>query len=565
MEIEIFLHGYFINFLLFTPIIIAVIIFQKIFHKKYSATTRYLIWNMLTVTLMIPSNIYSYFLPPKEYNSLKNVNQNAVSDMYFNTKRIFIPNKTALPVITEKKFDLSLLSLKDIFITVWITGAIIYLLFQIIKYFYFRYNVFRWSRNISDENILLILETVKKEQNIKTNIDVKYSYYVNSPLLTGFLCPTIFLPKGIDAKFLNYIFQHELSHYKYCDLILQRIRLVIQSLYWFNPVVWILCANADIDMERACDARVLNFGRENQRKEYANAIFHVISLDAEKSQALTVGFAKNNNEMYNRMEEIMNNKNRKKGFAFIFTVTTVLSLGLFSITASTRENKDFESFVPIPLIETLENLGFEVDCVDENFIKAIKNNKEINFVNEINYNLKKNTNTYFMENSYGTSFVKISVFKDLGYKIKENKENIFLIKEKEKAIVDTECYVNLVMANTTIVEEKDLEESKYYYRHKIAAKNINQKEINDYKIEDVNFMGYNIETLKDYIEANYNKSLEEYKNDLVNINEKYSSVNNEEFRLLDNGLVTILFTAENGSYIMEEVIEVRNNELFVEK
>ncbi len=53
---------------------------------------------------------------------------------------------------------------------------------------------------------------------------------------------------------------HELAHIRRCDWAVQMSAEVLRTMFWFNPLLWILCAQLRREGERACDDIVLGTG-----------------------------------------------------------------------------------------------------------------------------------------------------------------------------------------------------------------------------------------------------------------------------------------------------------------
>ena len=75
------------------------------------------------------------------------------------------------------------------------------------------------DKAVSDE-ILSAYKHMSKRMNIRRNIEIRTSEYLNSPLLFGIINPTVIVPKrAFTQNELTMIMAHELTHYKHMDLI----------------------------------------------------------------------------------------------------------------------------------------------------------------------------------------------------------------------------------------------------------------------------------------------------------------------------------------------------------
>lgn len=126
------------------------------------------------------------------------------------------------------------------------------------------------------------------DHKIGQHLRIYTTSVLSSPCLYGCLRPGIYLPKDLveeisDSK-LEQIIVHEQTHYRHGDHIWSVLRMLLVSIYWFDPFVWIAAASAKRDAELACDeAVVLSLG-EGQRHDYAAMLLEV----AERRQSSRV-------------------------------------------------------------------------------------------------------------------------------------------------------------------------------------------------------------------------------------------------------------------------------------
>lgn len=262
----------------------------------------------------------------------------------------------------------------------------------------------------------------------------------------------------------------------------------------------------------------------------------------------------------------MDNKVKKKcKFGVVMIVVLMISsiaMANFQISLGKVNNNSQINNVYIPLKSTLEKLGFDNVKTNNNVSEFVKGNKKVSFINEENYNLKKDNNTYYSKVLNDTYFIKIAVLKDLGYKV----DNDYFVSNKtDKLKLDTQALLEILENDYVLSEETDLPSSTSYFNHKILKQNIDIKELTDYTIENKNIMDYDSKELEAYIKANYNLNLKQYKKSLVSIDTKYPSSLRTTYDLLDNGQIIATIIDSNGKTYIELVIEIRNKVIFIEK
>jgi len=86
---------------------------------------------------------------------------------------------------------------------------------------------------------------------------------IGAAVTVGAINPAIVVPAGSaewPAAKRRYILSHELAHIKRRDGLVEVLAIVVKSVYWFNPFVWLAVKAARIERERDCDDAVLNAG-----------------------------------------------------------------------------------------------------------------------------------------------------------------------------------------------------------------------------------------------------------------------------------------------------------------
>lgn len=92
----------------------------------------------------------------------------------------------------------------------------------------------------------------------------------------GAVRPRILLSRGAvnwSDERIRLVLQHELAHIRRGDWAVQLAAEVLRAVYWFNPLVWIVCRRLRQESEQACDDAVLNRGVEGSR--YAGHLLDV--------------------------------------------------------------------------------------------------------------------------------------------------------------------------------------------------------------------------------------------------------------------------------------------------
>lgn len=173
---------------------------------------------------------------------------------------------------------------------------------------------------------------VKMESEKYTNIypTVYWCSEIKIPCLYGVLRPSIYLPDSVrdfDEKEQRFIVQHEKMHYLHGDFIWAMVRILLISLYWFHPLVWLGARLSKMDAEFAVDEAVVKCEDEAGCLLYGKSILH--SLRAAKTDRALWRYGSaavsSKREMIRRLKMIADN--RKKSFG-IMVLTAVFMVAM---------------------------------------------------------------------------------------------------------------------------------------------------------------------------------------------------------------------------------------------
>ncbi len=107
----------------------------------------------------------------------------------------------------------------------------------------------------------------------------------------GIFRPVLLLPEGITERLtaaqLEAILAHELCHVRRRDNLTAAIHMVVETVFWFHPLVWWIRARLIDERERACDEEVLRLGSEAE--VYAESILEACKLYLESPLACVSG------------------------------------------------------------------------------------------------------------------------------------------------------------------------------------------------------------------------------------------------------------------------------------
>ncbi len=193
---------------------------------------------------------------------------------------------------------------------------------------------------------------------LKINKTVKFylSAKVNVPLVVGFFKPVVLFPvvlaTQLDAKQVEAILIHELSHIRRNDYLINLLKTCIETLLFFNPFVWLTTKFIHIEREHACDDLVVNF--TGTPLTYAHALLKLELLKDKQTPALSLAATGTNQHLYQRIKRITDMKtnyiNAKQQF-FILTLTIATVASLAWINPSKKDEIKIKKAPKLTLIK----------------------------------------------------------------------------------------------------------------------------------------------------------------------------------------------------------------------
>lgn len=213
----------------------------------------------------------------------------------------------------------------------WIIGVVILGVYIISVNIKFRSKLSN-ELKCKDREILKLLEECKLKVGLNCNIEILNTDLVKSPAVFGIKNPKLLLPTNIKQqigyKELRYVILHEISHVKRKDIVINCVVSILQTLHWFNPILWYSFYIMREDKELACDAFALSHINSNEYINYGYTILKLI--ENHKKTKYFYGYnciVNNKSEVKRRINMIsLFNKNSYKWPIISIIVLIILSL-----------------------------------------------------------------------------------------------------------------------------------------------------------------------------------------------------------------------------------------------
>ena len=194
--------------------------------------------------------------------------------------------------------------------------------------------------------------------NLDLPIPVMTSPARLEPGVFGIHKPVLLLPEGIfdrlSAGQLRSILAHELCHVRRRDNLAAAMHMLVESIFWFHPLVWWIGKRLVEERERACDEEVVRTG--NEPHVYAEGILNVCKLYLQSPMACASGVT--GSDLKKRIEAIVANRvspSLSVARKLLLTVAGIAAVGIPVLIGLWR--------APSGNAQSPEKLAFEVASV----------------------------------------------------------------------------------------------------------------------------------------------------------------------------------------------------------
>ncbi|MBE6982563.1 MAG: hypothetical protein E7437_09645 [Ruminococcaceae bacterium] len=237
---------------------------------------------------------------------------------------------------------------------IWFVGMILILLWYVGSHLRFRRYILKGAIRIVDPRVTNLWVDELEEHGTGDYIyPIVYSRQIHTPLTIGLFRKTLYivLPyRAYTQEELSMILRHEFIHIMRNDQVCKLQMALVNAVFWFNPMSWLLTKRYGEIIEIRCDEEVLSGTDPQYRKKYAQLLL----TNTANSRGFSTCLSSSAKSFMFRIQRIMKPIPQKSG---ILLCTVFIAIGILLITsigAKPINRNDYESIATVEEFMWLE-------------------------------------------------------------------------------------------------------------------------------------------------------------------------------------------------------------------
>ncbi len=391
-------------------IIFPLLIFLSKNKYKYNFKSVYKISIIILLMLIIPINTINFsniknIFKIKRGNELTTTQVLEEPQIKFKSENFVVEVNKDIENINVKSN--TFFNIYKILPYIWLAVFLCLIIFNFICYIIFLHKLKKDYIDSSNPTTQNMFNNICKNLNLK-KVNLKISNTISSPMTIGILRKKVIIPKKIfnDEQY-EMIIKHELFHIKNKDIEYKFLLLILNCIYWFNPIVYMFVNQVNEILELNCDEYVLKNQTHKYKISYAEILLNQIEANKNMQFKYSINFANRRKNIMKRFSNIIDNENKKQNIVAIATVTalllivsTLLIILIPNINFATSEALESSNDLEVetnlePIIEESKDL----EISNEKFITPLDNyeiTKKFDYFSTPNHtgiDLKASSNT----------------------------------------------------------------------------------------------------------------------------------------------------------------------------
>lgn len=330
--------GFLLTSVIGTVLSVVLTLLKPITRKVFSSGWHYYMWLVVLLVMTLPirftipeSNVTKTSFSEtithtdNQNENIETLGFSEIQPQHITSKEVVEPKESSVIQTLKSRFDNKFTQIAYI----WLVVAIILFVLKVSRYMIFLRKIYKHSEAISCPEV---------KEYTKRQIKTRESNTIGSPLVVGIFRPTLLLPKAdITKQQLHNILKHECTHIKRHDILYKWFVCMVKCIHWFNPAIYFINKQINIDCEISCDLSVVKQMDEQEEKVYVETILSLLSHNNTKSVPMTTGMTGNKKILKRRFIMIKEKIKISKRItvisgilAILILITTVFASGVLN-------------------------------------------------------------------------------------------------------------------------------------------------------------------------------------------------------------------------------------------
>lgn len=171
---------------------------------------------------------------------------------------------------------------------------------------------------------------------------------------------------GMETE-LRDVLRHELTHWRRHDILYKWFVVLVQSVHWFNPVVYFIRREIDKSCELSCDEAVVRGLSEQDRISYGNTLLALASERAIPRRIPATTLSERKKQLKERIISIRDYKKSTRTMVALMLVMAIALTGCATAIAAVGKEIDGQEKETVPVSGWLYGDGTVLSYVMEHY------------------------------------------------------------------------------------------------------------------------------------------------------------------------------------------------------
>jgi len=317
---------------------IIILVVKPFIRHKFSKSIQYYIWIVVLLRLVLPFSFEASIMNDLFYGDqtpTATTLQGEVQPLENAVGNIF--NSNSLPKVQENTTNAVYNAdtnhdkyFKDLFnvygLYLWLLGVIIAVSINLIGYARFLKHLKQTNTPATDEENTMLVGLLKG----RNNVGLVRNRFMTTPMLIGIIRPYILIPNiCFTEKELRNILLHEITHLKHFDITVKWLTMIVTSVHWFNPLIYLIKREVNHACELACDEAVIKDLSPVEKQAYGETLISVVAEHKYPIGVLQATMCEEKQSLKERLIAIMNHNKKSK----LTIISSAILLGLVIVGA----------------------------------------------------------------------------------------------------------------------------------------------------------------------------------------------------------------------------------------